>query len=617
MLSDEFTGQLKRDYGLDPDSGVVTDVEKLTQLDDAHLETARTLRDTLQHYVAGSTSEPKKARQEAMKRIVREQAFTVLNRLCALRMAEARKLFVESVGNGLQSQGFQLYARLAGTALGESGDAYRCYLFSVFDELAVDLAVLFNRFSPEGRLFPPGTVLQEILTKLNAPEIVPLWAEDETIGWIYQYFNDPAERKKMRDESAAPRNSRELAVRNQFFTPRYVVEFLTDNTLGRIWYEMTQGQTSLKDTCRYMVRRPDEVFLGSDSVGWAFLPVPPSAAPSNEKPKATTKSKGKATKAAEEKSSLGIPARAPHLPSTSRKAGSNEEKVEEKTGKNAHPTNEEEELVPEFSAANDHQIQRMIDLAHCVDGDVRHPDGDQSGAWLQELRRQHLDSMQYDGVATQDLLDALFLTCRNDQHGGDGTVYKERWFAATCNEVRRRVLNSRRTDLSQDELLKQPVFIPYRAMKDPREIRMLDPACGSMHFGLYAFDLFEVIYEEWSVFSRQSSENPETEAAVLKTAVSSSAATDDCPLTTVDWPKAIIEHNIHGIDIDRRAVQIAGLSLWLRAQKSWQKQKVKPQDRPRIVRSNIVCVSSRCRGTRSCWKSSCRSTCHRMPKASC
>ena len=33
--------------------------------------------------------------------------------------------------------------------------------------------------------------------------------------------------------AAAPRNSRELAVRNQFFTPRYVVDFLVQNTLGR------------------------------------------------------------------------------------------------------------------------------------------------------------------------------------------------------------------------------------------------------------------------------------------------------------------------------------------------------------------------------------------------
>jgi hypothetical protein len=56
---------------------------------------------------------------------VRKQAFTVLNRLAALRMAEARGLLMEAVGNGYQAKGFQLYTRLAGTGLGETGDAYR------------------------------------------------------------------------------------------------------------------------------------------------------------------------------------------------------------------------------------------------------------------------------------------------------------------------------------------------------------------------------------------------------------------------------------------------------------------------------------------------------------
>ena len=65
-------------------------------------------------------------------------------RLAALRMAEARGLLLESVGAGYNSKGFQLYARLAGTGLGETGDAYRCYLFSVFDEFSLDLAVLAN-----------------------------------------------------------------------------------------------------------------------------------------------------------------------------------------------------------------------------------------------------------------------------------------------------------------------------------------------------------------------------------------------------------------------------------------------------------------------------------------
>ncbi len=84
-----------------------------------------------------------------------------------------------------------------------------------------------------------------MLALLNSDDLKDIWAEDETIGWVYQYFTPKELRDQARKESQAPRNSYELAFRNQFFTPRYVVEFLTDNTLGRIWYEMRQGDTRL------------------------------------------------------------------------------------------------------------------------------------------------------------------------------------------------------------------------------------------------------------------------------------------------------------------------------------------------------------------------------------
>jgi hypothetical protein len=421
LLAEEFTRQLQNDYGLDPNSGEVTDLARLEHLDDARRETARLLRDTMDHYLASAdTATPakaKKARQDVLDRIVREQAFTILNRLCALRMAEARGLLIESIAKGYQSKGFQLYQRLAGTALGETGACYRLFIFSVFDEFAADLPVLFDRFSPQGRLFPREAALLSVLQEINHPDIDPLWAEDETIGWIYQYFNSVEERRQMRADSQAPRNSRELAVRNQFFTPRYVVEFLADNTLGRIWYEMTKGESSLKDSCRYLVRRPTEIFLS------------------------------------------------------------------------------EGEAVPE-----------------------------------------------------------------QDDTG---------------------------EELSQEELLKQPVHILHRPLKDPRDIKMLDPACGSMHFGLYAFDLFEHIYEEaWEIEAQRGADGfARTEE--LKP-LHESYTDKDAFLR--DMPRLIIERNIHGIDIDPRAVQIAGLSLWLRAQRSWQVQNVKALDRPQIQRSNIVCA---------------------------
>ena len=102
-------------------------------------------------------------------------------------------------------------------------------------------------------IWPRRPALNELLEILNAQQLAAVWGDDETIGWVYQYFNSGDERKQMRDESQAPRNSRELAVRNQFFTPRYVVQFLVDNTLARTWWQMRGGDTRLAESCEYLV----------------------------------------------------------------------------------------------------------------------------------------------------------------------------------------------------------------------------------------------------------------------------------------------------------------------------------------------------------------------------
>src|SRR4051812_5009813 len=84
ILTDEFTRQCKQEYGVDPDSGEVSDLARLTHLNDTQRATARILRDTIEHYVIGR---PFGGKQAAIERIILEQAFTVLNRLCAIRMA--------------------------------------------------------------------------------------------------------------------------------------------------------------------------------------------------------------------------------------------------------------------------------------------------------------------------------------------------------------------------------------------------------------------------------------------------------------------------------------------------------------------------------------------------
>jgi len=72
--------------------------------------------------------------------------------------------------------------------------------------------------------------------------------------------------------------------------------------------------------------------------------------------------------------------------------------------------------------------------------------------------------------------------------------------------------------------------------KPLREITFLDPACGSGHFLLEAFDLYYDLYEE------------EGKLTVPE---------DIC--------RSILENNLFGIDIDERAIQIAEAALWMKA----------------------------------------------------
>jgi hypothetical protein len=96
-----------------------------------------------------------------------------------------------------------------------------------------------------------------------------------------------------------------------------------------------------------------------------------------------------------------------------------------------------------------------------------------------------------------------------------------------------------------------------RERKRVRDLRIIDPACGAMHFGVYAFDVLVQLYEEEGIeLSR-------------------------------DVPRLILERNLVGIDIDRRAIQIAALNLYLKAARAYEAVGERP---PRDLRMNLVCA---------------------------
>ena len=221
LLESDFAAQAEGRFGIHLDGTIEDEAalpdsapDKITRFD---LEQIVTHLRTLGEDPAG-----------AVARLLREAAFTHVNRLVAIRVAEAIGFLPESLARGTQSRGF----RDMGEIMPMLAADYRLYLRLCGDDLAADAPVLFDPRNPLLELEPSTAALDELVALLADPGTTEIWAASDTLGWSYQFFNTGDERRQMR-EAAAPRNSRELAVRNQFFTPRYVVDFLVQNTLGR------------------------------------------------------------------------------------------------------------------------------------------------------------------------------------------------------------------------------------------------------------------------------------------------------------------------------------------------------------------------------------------------
>lgn len=245
-LEHDLADQAEGRFGFHAD-GTVEDDDALS-LDASAMLARHELREVIDHLKSlGETS------AGAVRRLIREATFTHLNRFVAIRVAEEGGLLPESLARGKQSSGFHRFAELAPFI----GDDYWSYLQLCGDELAADAPALFDPRNPLLVLAPSATCLDDLVDTFGDDAISHLWEATDTLGWTYQFFNTGDERLAMREQSPAPRDSRELAVRNQYFTPGYVVDFLVQNTLGRRLME-DDPSTSLIDDLPLLIDPPTE-----------------------------------------------------------------------------------------------------------------------------------------------------------------------------------------------------------------------------------------------------------------------------------------------------------------------------------------------------------------------
>jgi hypothetical protein len=236
LLIEQFYEALRGEYRLD-----TVDLEK-AKLPEARRERRKRLEHWLDEQERAvpkkKGAKPQELRRRALDQAVKEAAHTWLNRLVFLRILEHHGLSTPAiVTNGWKSAGYaNEFARYAGPLATDDSLGMLPLLGAVFAELALELPGLFGNVGLT-ELFPvPAAALRETIEALNDPALQSAWGDDTTLGWVYQYWNDP-EREALDAKIAGGGKiePQEIASKTQMFTERYMVEWLLQNSLGLTW----------------------------------------------------------------------------------------------------------------------------------------------------------------------------------------------------------------------------------------------------------------------------------------------------------------------------------------------------------------------------------------------
>ena len=182
---------------------------------------------------------------EARKETINECTFTLFNRLAALKVMEDRELFPEvirrRVEHGNLSYAHKQWLEEHTDERNAERMGLKHFLEDKFQELSDSYKIPL--YSPDYAyaMLPTADELFEIITAFNEIEQdadcgADIWKGDDILGWLYENFNT-VEKLALKDSGDKTEYDK-VSLQSQVYTPQWVVKFLVDNTLGKMYLEM-------------------------------------------------------------------------------------------------------------------------------------------------------------------------------------------------------------------------------------------------------------------------------------------------------------------------------------------------------------------------------------------
>ena len=137
--------------------------------------------------------------------------------------------------------------KLAGN---RDGELYRMLLVAQCNALSRAMPFLFERIDDDSELLLPDNLLRSdsVIAKLVAEIPEEDWAEVEIIGWLYQFYIS----EKKDQVIGKVVKSEDIPAATQLFTPNWIVQYLVQNSVGRLWL-MANPQSTLAGEWPYYI----------------------------------------------------------------------------------------------------------------------------------------------------------------------------------------------------------------------------------------------------------------------------------------------------------------------------------------------------------------------------
>jgi type II restriction/modification system DNA methylase subunit YeeA len=215
--------------------------------------------------------------------VIEKVAYIWFNRFCALRFMDVNRyttigvvssaegfsqpeILMEAkqghIDAGLRIDKDKVYGLLNETIPSPEPqqEAYRMLLVAVCNDYNSIMPFLFERIADYTELLMPDDLLSDssILTATRGALSEEACADVEVIGWLYQFYisekKDEVFAGLKKNKKVTPEN---IPAATQLFTPNWIVRYLVENSLGRLWMLNNPG-SRLIDKMEYYIKQKQE-----------------------------------------------------------------------------------------------------------------------------------------------------------------------------------------------------------------------------------------------------------------------------------------------------------------------------------------------------------------------